>query len=131
MEDKAKKFFPKDFSDRDRAIFETGIALASAYHQFLGIPIVKDRKQLRALERAIENAMKVQPYRKEARVKIIEDEVKGEKKDEYDYELLKGRHLDVSVVVEYGRYKVWGRMKYLKKIDYTLMYVEKIESTKD
>lgn len=131
MEDKARRFFPKGFSERDRAIFETGIALASIYHQFLGTPIARRPEQLRALERVIEYAAKTQPYREEVRVRIKDEKVKGEKRDEYDYELLKGRHLDVSVVIRYGGFRVWGRMKYVKELDYTLMYVEKVESTKD
>ena len=131
MKDRAKRYFPEGFGDKERAIFEAGIALASIYHQFLGTPIARRPELLRDLERAIEGSMKLQPYREDVKVRILDEEVKGEKRDEYDYELLKGRHLDVSVVVKYGRFRVWGRMRYVKELDYTLMYIERIESTKD
>lgn len=122
-----RRLFPKGFGDRDRAIFEAGIALGSLYHQFSGVPIARDPGLLRLLERAICKSMALQPYRERIDVKILDSEVKGAKADEYDYELLKGRHMDVRVVVRYGSARVTARMRYEPKLEFTLMYVESIE----
>ncbi|MEM4311175.1 MAG: dihydroneopterin aldolase family protein [Nitrososphaerales archaeon] len=126
-EEVIKSYFDPTLTDRERAIFEGGVALGSIYHQFLGVPIIKDDEILKALENAIEKTMSVQPYREKIEVKIIRDKVKSEKKNQYDYESLKGAHLDIKVVVKYGKYRVTARMKRMEEIDYNLMCIEKIE----
>ena len=125
-EDKAKRYFDKSMSDRERAIFEVGIALGSIYHQFTGIPVCKDKELLSMLSKAIEKVMSIQPYRERVEVKILLEEDKA-KRHEYDYTTLKGNNLDVKVIVRYGKVRVVGRLRHIKEMDYNLMYVEKIE----
>jgi hypothetical protein len=127
MSDRARKYFDKSISDRERAIFEVGVALGSIYHQFTGTPICKDDELLLTLSRAIEKSMSIQPYREKVEVKIVFEEDKV-KKHEYDYTTLKGSNLDVKVIVRYGNARVIGRLRYIKEMDYNLMYVEKIEN---
>ncbi|GBC74960.1 hypothetical protein HRbin06_00268 [archaeon HR06] len=126
-EDIIKSYFDPNLTDRERAIFESGVALGSLYHQFLGVPIANQEEVLNSLERAIEKTMSVQPYREKIEVKIIRDRVKSKKKNPYDYESLKGQHLDIKVIVRYGKYRVTARMRRVEELDYNLMYVEKIE----
>ena len=70
--DPAKKYFSKDVSDRERAIFEGGISLGAIYHQFVGLPISKST-DFDNLEKTIENSIKTQPYIEDVKVKINRD----------------------------------------------------------
>jgi hypothetical protein len=127
IEEAVRKYFDKSVTDRERAVFEGGIALGAIYHQFTGMPVFKDKDLIRALEEAISKSMRLQPYRESVEVKINADMIKGEKSHAYDYETLKGKHLDVIVKTRYGNAKATVRMKYIPEIDFTLMYIEKLE----
>jgi hypothetical protein len=127
IEEAVRKYFDKSVTDRERAVFEGGIALGAIYHQFTGMPVFKDKDLIRALEEAISKSMRLQPYRESVEVKINADMIKGEKSHAYDYETLKGKHLDVTVKTKYGNAKATVRMKYIPEIDFTLMYIEKLE----
>lgn len=126
MDDPAKKYFSPKISDRDRAIFEAGIALGMAIHQFTGIPI-RFREEVELLGKAIEYAITSQPFKKEAHVKIdinIDDIEKS--RDPYKYTTLKSRNMDITVVVEYGNAIVRARLKYIPELDYSLAYIEDV-----
>lgn len=125
--DKVRRYFPPSFTDRDRAIFELGIAMGSTYHQFLGTPVTSDPETTGALARAIEKTMLTQPYRESVKVKIHGERIGRHKKHQYDYESLKGRHLSLTIVTRYGSCSVTGKVRHLPKMDYTLMYVESVE----
>ncbi|MGQ9468296.1 MAG: dihydroneopterin aldolase family protein [Nitrososphaerales archaeon] len=130
IEEAVRRYFDKSVTDRERAIFEGAIALGAIYHQFSGIPIFKDEDIIRTLEETISKSMKLQPYRESVEVKINADMIKGEKSHAYDYETLKGKHLDVRVKTKYGNAKATVRMRYIPEIDFTLMYIEKLEEIK-
>ncbi|UCH02509.1 MAG: hypothetical protein JSV20_01585 [Candidatus Bathyarchaeota archaeon] len=127
MEDLAKTYFFEGITDRERAIFEGAITLAAIRHQFVGVPICKDGKIVKTLEAAIKKTMLLQPFKKDVIVKIDYDLIKGEKKHPYDYESLKARHMDIRVIVQYGRANAILRMRYVPELDFNLMYVEKAE----
>nr|MDO8098435.1 dihydroneopterin aldolase family protein [Candidatus Njordarchaeota archaeon] len=128
--DKAKKFFDKSVSDRERATFEGGIALGAIYHQFTGIPISRDPKIIEALEKAIKLTMELQPFKDQIDVKIRKDQIKGSKRDQYDYDVLSGSALEVRVTASYGNAKALVTMKYVPELNYSLMFVEKISEKK-
>lgn len=127
IEKTAKKLFDPSISERERAIFEGGVALGSLYHQFIGVPIVKEEKIVKTLEEAMANAIRIQPYRESVEVKINPAMIESTKRHVYDYETLKGRHLEAKVVAKYGKARAVARMRYVPEIDYTLMYIEKVE----
>ncbi len=129
IEEVVRRYFYKSVTNRERAIFEGAIALGAIYHQFTGIPICKDEDIIRTLEETISKTMKLQPYRESVEVRIDANMIKGEKSHAYDYETLKGRHLDVRVKTRYGNAKATVRMRYIPEIDFTLMYIEKLEET--
>ncbi len=108
---------------RDRAVFEAGIKLATIYHQYIGTPV--SMKNVASLEKAIREATLVQPYVKDAEVRIKRESL-GTKSDEYDYSSLSPEMLSVRVVVEYGGYEVEAKMEYLAEEGYPLMYVSRI-----
>ncbi len=127
FEDRARRYFDGSITDRERAIFEGAITLGAVCHQFVGTPISGDEEVVKALEKAISGSMRLQPYKEEVEVKIDTEALKGRKEHPYDYETLEGRHMDVRVVSKYRGVKATLRMRYVSELDYTLMYVERIE----
>lgn len=121
-EEKVAAYF--NCSLRERAIFETGIKLATVYHQFIGTPISSSNAE--SLERAIEEGVKVQPFVENVKVAIDRSRLRS-KKNEYDYQSLTGEMLDVTVTIKIEGVRVTSRMRYIDEVRYPLMYVEKIE----
>ena len=111
-------------TERERCIFETGIKLATIYHQYVGTPF--NAKSVSSLEEAISRSIEVQPYVEKAMIKIdrsvIPDEV-----DEYSYLSLTGDMIDAVVVVRMGSTRVTAEMRYDPELKYPLMYVSKVE----
>ncbi|MCY0868157.1 MAG: dihydroneopterin aldolase family protein [Desulfurococcus sp.] len=123
--DRASKYFSEKVTPRDRAVFEAGIAVGMVVHQFTGIP-VKSEEDARLLEKIIENAIKAQPFREDAKVKIRIDSP-GDPSDPYSYTTLKTRNMDVSITVKYKGVRVKARLKYIPELDYNLAFIEDIE----
>lgn len=124
MEDAARRYFSSKVTDRDRAVFEAGVALGMVIHQFTGVP-VRFREEVELLEKVIEYAVKSQPFKREARVRIGIDGLE-DSREPYRYTTLKSRNMDVEVVVEYGGAVVRARLRYIPELDYTLAYIEDI-----
>jgi len=121
--DNAAKYFSPNVSDRERAAFEAGIALGMVIHQFSGIPI-KFIEEVKLLEKVIEYAITSQPFKKKASVKINIDIPNNS--NPYRYTTLRSHHLDVSIVVEYGKAVVKAKLRYIPELNYTLAYIEDI-----
>ncbi|MDJ0269649.1 MAG: dihydroneopterin aldolase family protein [Aigarchaeota archaeon] len=120
-----RRLFPNDFTDRERAIFEAGIALGSIAHTLAGIPISRSRNLQEQFCRALSGCFLLQPYRK--RVKIRFRGVKKAKRHEYDYETVSPDKLDIIVETQYGDTIVRARMRYIERLAYPVMYVEKVK----
>ncbi len=127
LEDPARRFFHPSITDRERAIFEAGIALGALYHQFLGIPIAKREDVLKAVKEAIEKTMILQPFRESVKVDFNLNVIKGELQGPYDYSSLRGEAIDVKVVVRYGSARVKARMRFIEDLGFNLMYIEDVE----
>jgi hypothetical protein len=126
-EDPAKKYFHPSITDRERAIFEAGIALGALYHQFVGLPIANREDVLKAVKEAIEKSMSLQPFREKVEVRFNTSSIKGRGRGPYDYSALKGDIIDASVVVKYGSAKVKARMQFVEELGFNLMYIEDVE----
>lgn len=111
-------------SDSERAAFEAGIKLGTIYHQFVGTPISRDNVDL--LEKAIEEGTKIQPFVEDAKVRISRRGLNS-KKSEFDYYSLTPHMLSVRLVINYKGIRVTACMRYIKKMDYPLMFIEKVE----
>lgn len=111
-------------SDSERAAFEAGIKLGTIYHQFVGVPLSVENVE--TLERAIEAGSSVQPFVEDVKVRIDRSKLK-KKRGEYDYVSLTGDMLDVRLTVAYKSARVRASMRYIKEIDYPLMYIENVE----
>lgn len=116
MEDPASKYFL--CSNQERAIFEAGIKLGSIYHQYTGIPVNESNVEL--LEKAIERAVKVQPFVEDVRISIDREKV-GKNQSSYKYKTLTGDMMDVSVIINYDGSRVEGEMHYVAEMEYPLM----------
>ena len=108
----------KNLSDRERAVFEGGISLGALFHQFVGTPVSEKTKK--SLEIAMSESLKNQPFIEDVSIEIV-----GEIEDG-TYVSLLGEMLDVSLIVKTKENRALLRLKYIKELDYPLMYVEKI-----
>ena len=119
-EEKASRMF--GCSDNERALFEAGIKMGTVYHQFVGTPV--DRTNVKALEKAMEASIKVQPFVESVKIKIILDE--KERSDTYDYVSLTGDMIDAVVKIRVNRASVTAEMRYDEELGYPLMYVSEV-----
>lgn len=126
VESFVRKFFPADFSDRERAVFEAGIALGAIVHSVTGFPIAADVKGF--IEKAVEKSFMLQPYRNRIKLRVTGFSRKG---GLYSYGTLTPENLNVLVEVCYGKAVVEARMRYVKKLRYPLMYVSKAIQRRD
>jgi len=104
-------------------VFEAGVKLGSAYHQYIGTPV--NPRSAPALERAIEAGMRAQPAVVSARVRI--DRValrRGTTK--LGYASLTGDMLDVTVTTRVARATAVARMRYVPALRYPVMHVERV-----
>ena len=109
--------------ERDRALFEAGIKMGTIYHQFVGTPV--NAASAPGLERAMSDAIRVQPYVADARVSIDGSRLPPSG-DEYSYASLTGDMIDAVVTIEIGRSRVVAEMRYDRELEYPLMYVSSI-----
>lgn len=120
--DKADKYF--HCTDSERAAFEAGIKLGTVYHQFVGAPISQNNVEV--MEKAIAEGAKVQPFVKDAIVRIDRSRLR-EKSTEFDYLTLTGDMLDVTLSVKFRDVEVICEMKHIKEMDYPLMFVKEVK----
>jgi hypothetical protein len=123
-EDASRRFFDESITDRERAIFEAGVALATAYHQFVGTPVKPDEESLHRLEETIRDALMAQPFRTRAEVRLS---VSPERRSAFAYASLTAEMFDVSVTTRYGGAEVTSRMRFIDELSFPLMYVERAE----
>ncbi|MEM4700338.1 MAG: dihydroneopterin aldolase family protein [Candidatus Nezhaarchaeales archaeon] len=126
MEDPARRFFPPDLTDRERACFEAGIALASTFHQLVGTPVSRSPRVLRAIERAAEAFASLQPFREWVEVRVDARRVRRGPPP-YGYSALRGDELRVRVSIKYGGARVVASMRLVPELKYPLMYIERVE----
>jgi len=120
-EELAKRYF--NCTLRERAVFEAGIKLGTVYHQFIGTPLAASN--VSSLEKAIEDGVRVQPFVEDVKVTIDRTAMR-EKRNQYDYQTLTGQMLDVHLVISIEGCRVRARMRYVKELNYPLMYIEDI-----
>ncbi len=122
LEDEAKKFFPSYMTNRDRALFEAGIKIGAVYHQFIGTPIPRGRKNIKLLEAAIEESMKAQPWVKNVKINIKSTS----KESRYGYDDISKNNFNVSLIIKYNNVEVEAGLEYNQELQYPLFYIKKI-----
>ncbi|MEF8834763.1 MAG: dihydroneopterin aldolase family protein [Candidatus Thermoplasmatota archaeon] len=119
----AERYF--ECTDSQRISFELGIKLGALFHQFIGTPV--SSKNIDKLERAIERTTESQAFVKSAEVKIKPEKSSSEDKGPFDYTTLTGDMIEAKIEVEYKDIRAVGKMEYIEKMNYPLMYLESIE----
>jgi hypothetical protein len=92
------------------------------YHQYVGAPL--DLDTIPALEKAIQESIRVQPYVENVVIRI-DKEMVSSMLNKFGYTELEGKMLDVELVVNYGSAKVLVKMQYDEDADYPLMFIER------
>ncbi len=124
--DIAKKYFR--CTNAERAAFEAGIKLGTVYHQFVGTPL--SLENVDSLEKAMEASLKVQPFVKDARVRIDRNRI-TKKSGFYKYLTLEGSMLDVELEVQYEDKLAICKLEYVEDMKYPLMYIKEIKDCKE
>ncbi|MFW5953330.1 MAG: dihydroneopterin aldolase family protein [Candidatus Natronoplasma sp.] len=119
----ANRYF--DCTDDQRISFELGIKLGALFHQFVGTPV--SSRNIEKLERAMESTTESQAFVKSAEVKIKPEKSSRGDEGPFDYTTLTGDMIKAKVEVEYKGMKAIGKMEYIEKMNYPLMYLESIE----
>jgi len=116
---------PSEPSERERCAFELGIKLGALFHQFTGTPVSLNSKA--SLEKAMEEAVKNQPYVVEAEVKIDRERLSSLcEASEFGYASLEGRMLSARVKVCYASSCFTGYLKYSPETGYCMMSLGEI-----
>ncbi|WGI17362.1 dihydroneopterin aldolase family protein [Methanonatronarchaeum sp. AMET-Sl] len=118
FQDKTSVFFDDEVSDRERSCFELGISLGAVFHQFVGTPVGSN--SVEEVKQAIQSSIEEQPS-----VKKVEVEIKRE--SEEGYSALRPEDLEIKIIASYGDSTVTGKLAYLEKIDYPLMWIVNID----
>jgi len=118
-----EKYF-KNITDRERAIFEGAITMGALFHQFVGTPV--NINSVESLEKAIEEAMSVQPCVSSVKVEIDRNKLE-EISNEFEYVSLSGEMLDVKVSTVCSDKQALIRLKFITELNYPLMYVEDVD----
>ena len=121
--DEDEKYF-RNISKRERTIFEGAITMGALFHQFIGTPV--SIKSVESLEKSIEDSMMLQPCIKGVEIKI-DRKILEKIENEHDYISLTGEMLNVKVVSEYSNKRAVIRLKFIKELNYPLMYVEEVD----
>ena len=111
-------------SVKERACFEAGIKMGTIYHQFVGTPF--SLANVSQLERAIEDAVRVQPYVSDVKVRISTEGLVRDG-DTYSYKSLVGEMIDAVVKIDLDGTLVTAEMRFDPELGYPLMYISKIE----
>ncbi|XEO79505.1 Dihydroneopterin aldolase [Candidatus Lokiarchaeum ossiferum] len=135
MEKIADSYKIPEVSNRDQAIFETGIKLAAIFHQFSGTPICWDETIQTKIAEGIIASIKCQPFVKEVHIafKALDEfeEEKFSKSHEYDYTVISGRNLIAEVELSYKEWSIVGRLEWIEQLKYPLMYMKSIKKISD
>jgi hypothetical protein len=129
MDDIARKFHSEYVTDRDIAFFELGIKLAALFHISMGMPIQNDPDTLKIVARGLEKSISCQPFVKSVRVSLQyphpEQPDQFTKRHEYDYSSINGQLLVGEIELEYGAWRLLGKVKWNDDLNYPLMTVER------
>lgn len=119
----AEKYF--DCTDSQRISFELGIKLGALFHQFIGAPV--SSKNIDNLEKAMERTTESQAFVKSAQVKIKTGGSSSEDEGPFDYTTLTEDMIEARIEVGFKDIKAVGKMEYIEKMNYPLMYLESID----
>ena len=116
-------------SRREALLFEAGVKLGGAFHQYIGTPVTPATAG--GLSRTIERAISLQPFVTHVRVTI--DPRRGGKAGRglFGYRYLSAEMLRIDVTLRDGPVKVHARLAHRPDLRYPLMSVERVTGSRD
>jgi hypothetical protein len=112
---------PPRLTTRETLLFEAGIKLGGIFHQYLGIPV--GPRTAPALARAIESAVRLQPYVRDVRVRVTPARGPPLGRGRFAYRYLTPEMLEVTVGLEDRGIRVEARLRHRPDLRYPLMDV--------
>lgn len=109
---------------REALLFEAGVKLGGVFHQYLGIPVTP--RTAPALARTIEEAIRLQPFVREARVTIRPRQGGPVGRGRFGYRYLTAEMLTVTVRLVDGPFEVRARLEPREDLHYPLMSVDRV-----
>ncbi len=115
-------------SAREGLLFEAGIKLGGIFHQYLGIPVAP--RTAPGLARAIEDAVRLQPYVEAVEVRV--DPARGGPtgRGRFAYRYLTAEMLTARVRLRAGTTRVVARLAFEPALRYPLMRVDAATATR-
>jgi hypothetical protein len=111
--------------EKEKALFEAGIKLGAAFHQFIGLPISLENVEL--IEKAIESCISLQPHVTDVKVKIDRERL-SRRLSEFGYTTLNDELLGVEVKVKVGKTEVLATLHWNENMKYPLMEIKRNNS---
>ena len=111
-------------SRREALVFEAGVKLGGVFHQYLGMPV--SPRTARALARAIEDAVGLQPFVREVSVSVDPTSGGPVGRGRFAYRYLTPEMLVVRVLLVDGPVEVVARLAHRPDLRYPLMSVDRL-----
>ncbi len=109
---------------REALLFEAGIKLGGLFHQYLGIPV--SARTAPTLARAIATAAGLQPFVRDARVRVRPARGGAVGRGRFAYRYLTAEMLDVTILLADGPVEVVARLEHRPDLNYPLMSVDRV-----
>ena len=124
MRGKMRRFHRAPLTPREALLFEAGVKLGGVFHQYLGTPVAG--RTAATLARTIEEAVELQPFVKDARVRIRPERGGPVGRGRFGYRYLTAEMLEVWVRLVDGPVEVLARLEHRRDLKYPLMSVDRI-----
>jgi dihydroneopterin aldolase len=111
-------------SPRETLLFEAGIKLGGIFHQYLGIPVGPSTAP--ALARAIEAAVRLQPYVRSVRVRLTPSRGPPLGSGRFAYRYLTPEMMEVTVELADRGVAVEARLRHRPDLRYSLMDIVRV-----
>jgi hypothetical protein len=112
---------------REALLFEAGVKLGGVFHQYLGMPVAKETSE--GLARAIEAAVRLQPFVREVTVRIDVERAGPLGEGRFAYHYLAPEMMVVRVTLQDGATTVVAALEHRPDLRYPLMKVLTVDET--
>ena len=109
---------------REALLFEAGVKLGGVFHQYLGTPV--SPRTAPTLARTIAAAVGLQPFVREARVRIRPERGGPPGRGRFGYRYLTAEMMEVRVRLVDGPVEVTARLEHRPDLNYPLMSVDRV-----
>ena len=129
MKGPAHRIHRAPLTPREALLFEAGVKLGGVFHQYLGTPV--SPRTAPAFARTIEEAVGLQPYVRDVRVRIRPERGGPVGRGRFGYRYLTAEMLEVRVRLVSGPVEVLARLAHRPDLNYPLMSVDRVGRRRD